>query len=266
MFANDQLSCYDGLVLQHARQGDVLVGYLEPLLPMIILRKPRSGSVRRDCSVRHLNRKADPAMSPSMSMSGIAIGQTLIIVLCAIITLLTFAGASPWQVLLVLAAVAAAAAILMLGGRAPARRQPRKPPAFRPGAPSLGNVLGAGMALLLLAPLLALIGVAIRIETPGPILVRHRRRGSGAAPLWRLGFRTAAPSAAGPLRPTRVGAWLLRTGLYRLPQLWHVVRGEMSLSALQEDPPASGHPPTSPDAPLTAFHAGLVSGLRMRDE
>jgi exopolysaccharide biosynthesis polyprenyl glycosylphosphotransferase len=111
------------------------------------------------------------------------------------------------------------------------------------------DVMIAGTALLLLAPLLGLIALAIRLDSPGPILFRQRRVGRGETTFDLLKFRSmhqnaervvhelmAINEATGPLfksrrdpRVTRVGRVLRRWSLDELPQLWNVLRGEMSL-------------------------------------
>ena len=97
-----------------------------------------------------------------------------------------------------------------------------------------------GTALLLLAlPLMVAIAVAIRIDTPGPALFRQKRRGLNNSPFDILKFRTMVyvpgPELAVPQahrhdpRITRVGRVLRRTSLDELPQLFNVLKGEMSL-------------------------------------
>ncbi len=91
--------------------------------------------------------------------------------------------------------------------------------------------------LLLLAPLMLLIAVGIRLDSPGPALFRQARGGRGGVPFEILKFRTmrvmgdAAPLPAVPddRRVTRLGRLLRRTSLDELPQLLNVLRGEMSL-------------------------------------
>jgi lipopolysaccharide/colanic/teichoic acid biosynthesis glycosyltransferase len=109
-------------------------------------------------------------------------------------------------------------------------------------------VAGAGAALILLSPLLLVAGAAIRLETPGPVLFRQRRVGARGREFDMWKFRTmcdgaeqqraelvAASRAAQWLdlehdpRVTRVGRVLRRTSIDELPQLWNVLRGDMSL-------------------------------------
>jgi lipopolysaccharide/colanic/teichoic acid biosynthesis glycosyltransferase len=81
-----------------------------------------------------------------------------------------------------------------------------------------------------------LIAVAVRGEDGGPVLFRQRRVGRGGQLFELLKFRSmsvgaagAAVTAAGDRRVTRTGRWLRKFKLDELPQLWNVVRGEMSL-------------------------------------
>lgn len=112
--------------------------------------------------------------------------------------------------------------------------------------------------LVLLGPLLVLIAVAVKIDSPGPALYRQRRVGRSLMPFTLNKFRTmrhgASPERhrafvlsliageqpadaqgaprfklAGDERVTRLGALLRRFSLDELPQLWNVLRGEMAL-------------------------------------
>jgi len=91
---------------------------------------------------------------------------------------------------------------------------------------------------VMLAPLMAAIALAIRLETPGPAIFRQHRRGVNAQPFKIRKFRTMhAEAAAGEVkqavrcdaRVTRVGEWLRKTSLDELPQVFNVLRGEMSI-------------------------------------
>jgi exopolysaccharide biosynthesis polyprenyl glycosylphosphotransferase len=103
----------------------------------------------------------------------------------------------------------------------------------------------AAMLLTLFSPLLALIALAVRIESPGPIVFRQRRVGRDGHEFDVFKFRSmymsraggeftppggAAPGGIeGTDRRTRVGRLLRRTSLDELPQLFNVLRGDMSL-------------------------------------
>jgi exopolysaccharide biosynthesis polyprenyl glycosylphosphotransferase len=111
------------------------------------------------------------------------------------------------------------------------------------------DFFGALALLVVLSPMLALIALAVRITSRGPVLYRSIRPGIGGEPFACLKFRTmrtdadalqtrleALNEASGPLfkirrdpRTTRVGAVLRRYSLDELPQLLNVLRGEMSL-------------------------------------
>jgi lipopolysaccharide/colanic/teichoic acid biosynthesis glycosyltransferase len=92
---------------------------------------------------------------------------------------------------------------------------------------------------LLITPLLALIAVAIRIDTPGPALFRQRRFGRNFEPFVILKFRSLRVGEPDPCanyemarkdpRITRVGSWLRRTSFDELPQIFNVIAGSMSL-------------------------------------
>lgn len=91
-------------------------------------------------------------------------------------------------------------------------------------------------ALVAAAPVLAAVAVAVRVTTPGPVLFRHRRMGRHGRPFEMLKFRTMHHGTAGPAvtagndrRITAIGRMLRKTKLDELPELWNVVRGDMSL-------------------------------------
>lgn len=107
--------------------------------------------------------------------------------------------------------------------------------------------LGSLLLLLLLAPLLLAVAVAIKIESPGPVLFRQQRVGKAGALFWMLKFRSMVVDneGAGPLfklrsdpRITRVGAVLRRYSLDEMPHLINVLLGDMSLVGPQPPLPA----------------------------
>jgi exopolysaccharide biosynthesis polyprenyl glycosylphosphotransferase len=111
------------------------------------------------------------------------------------------------------------------------------------------DVVGAGLALILLGPVLAVLGILVRLDSPGPALYAALRVGRKGRAFRCYKFRTMVRDAdglkeklrernerQGPFfkitddpRITRVGRWLRRYSLDELPQLWNVLRGEMSL-------------------------------------
>ncbi|WP_052214305.1 exopolysaccharide biosynthesis polyprenyl glycosylphosphotransferase [Belnapia sp. F-4-1] len=96
----------------------------------------------------------------------------------------------------------------------------------------------AALALAVAAVPMALIALAVRLDSPGPVLFRQRRTGFNNQPFYVLKFRTMYHEAAdytvarqvslGDKRVTRVGAILRRTSLDELPQLFNILRGDMS--------------------------------------
>jgi lipopolysaccharide/colanic/teichoic acid biosynthesis glycosyltransferase len=101
------------------------------------------------------------------------------------------------------------------------------------------DVVGAAGTLLLAAPVLAVAAAAIKAEDRGPVLYRQRRVGLHGREFELLKLRTMVVGAEGQgagfavdegdPRITRVGRLLRRVSIDELPQLWNVLRGEMSL-------------------------------------
>jgi lipopolysaccharide/colanic/teichoic acid biosynthesis glycosyltransferase len=101
------------------------------------------------------------------------------------------------------------------------------------------DLLIGGIGCLLSAPLIALAALAIRLESPGHPIYRQRRVGRDGRPFEIYKLRTMVAGAErigaglaiqeGDDRIPRVGALLRRTSLDELPNLWNVVRGEMSI-------------------------------------
>ncbi len=100
------------------------------------------------------------------------------------------------------------------------------------------DMLVAGVGLLLLLPLMGVIALLIKLDTPGSVFFAHERVGRYGRKFKVLKFRTmvqdahkrgGAITAGHDPRITRVGRILRKTKLDELPQLWNVLKGEMSL-------------------------------------
>jgi exopolysaccharide biosynthesis polyprenyl glycosylphosphotransferase len=123
------------------------------------------------------------------------------------------------------------------------------------------DVVGAGVGLIVLSPVFALIAIAIRRESPGPIFYRQERVGMDGRTFQMLKFRSMYADATDEIhrrlmvetikyparanrgtrgkplygkvfndpRLTKVGKWIRRYSLDELPNLWNVLKGEMSL-------------------------------------
>jgi exopolysaccharide biosynthesis polyprenyl glycosylphosphotransferase len=101
------------------------------------------------------------------------------------------------------------------------------------------DVLGSGVGLLILAPLLIGIAAAIKLTSPGPVFFRQKRYGYHNRRFWILKFRTmyvdlsdergTRQATADDPRVTPLGRMLRKTSLDELPQLINVLKGDMSL-------------------------------------
>jgi putative colanic acid biosynthesis UDP-glucose lipid carrier transferase len=100
------------------------------------------------------------------------------------------------------------------------------------------DLFGAGLALLVLAPFIGVLALAIKLDSRGPVLFKQQRCGFNGRNFIIRKFRTMHVMEDGPAvvqampadnRVTRVGKWLRRTSLDELPQLLNVLDGSMSL-------------------------------------
>jgi putative colanic acid biosysnthesis UDP-glucose lipid carrier transferase len=127
----------------------------------------------------------------------------------------------------------------------------------------IAEIALASLLLLALAPLLCLIALAVRLTSPGPVLFRQLRHGRDMQPFWLLKFRSmrhvpppagvVEQASRGDLRITPLGRFLRRTSIDELPQLFNVMRGDMSL--IGPRPHAIEH---------DHYYSDLVPGYRSR--
>ena len=148
--------------------------------------------------------------------------------------------------------------------------------AERAGTRSL-DLLGAGVGLVLLSPLLVVLTLAIRITSPGPALFRSTRVGRNARPFTLCKFRSmiAGAQAVGPAitaaddsRVTGLGTTLRRTKLDELPQLLNVLKGDMSLVGPRPEDPTYVALYSREQLAILDVKPGITSpaSLRYRDE
>jgi lipopolysaccharide/colanic/teichoic acid biosynthesis glycosyltransferase len=124
------------------------------------------------------------------------------------------------------------------------------------------DLLVASITILLLRPLMLAIAVAVKLESRGPVVYRSLRVGKGGTLFVCYKFRTMIPAAnqlrkklchlnqrRGPFfkiaddpRVTRLGRFLRKYSLDELPQLWNVIKGEMSLVGPRPHPPKDVEP------------------------
>jgi lipopolysaccharide/colanic/teichoic acid biosynthesis glycosyltransferase len=147
---------------------------------------------------------------------------------------------------------------------------------FSPGKRLL-DAGAAGAGLVLLLPLMAVIAVAVRLTSSGPVLFRQRRVGKDGKLFEILKFRTMlhCPQGAGPgvtrkgdSRVTAMGRVLRRVKLDELPQLFNVFRGDMSLVGPRPDLPEFCQAVRPEQQQVFALRPGLTgwATLHFRDE
>jgi lipopolysaccharide/colanic/teichoic acid biosynthesis glycosyltransferase len=152
------------------------------------------------------------------------------------------------------------------GGK-PVRRPPPRPSTYQWALKPLIDVVLTVLLLLVLWPALIAVAVAIKIDSPGPVLFVQTRVGQHGRRIRVIRFRSVnlsselwqltlahAPVEVDPRSEglTRIGRALLRTRLDRMPQLLNVLRGEMSLVGPR------------PPLPYEVKHYGPVDWIRLR--
>jgi exopolysaccharide biosynthesis polyprenyl glycosylphosphotransferase len=108
------------------------------------------------------------------------------------------------------------------------------------------DLVGSVVGLVILSPLLVLISLMVKLDSPGPVFYAQERMGLDAKPFWCLKFRSMRTDAEkdgpgwtteGDPRVTRLGRFIRRFSIDELPQLINVVLGEMSLVGPRPEQP-----------------------------
>jgi lipopolysaccharide/colanic/teichoic acid biosynthesis glycosyltransferase len=130
------------------------------------------------------------------------------------------------------------------------------------------DVACAGLGLLLATPLIGLLMLAIRLDSPGPSMFRQTRIGRGGCPFTIYKLRTFHGHCHGfygdeeirwcDPRITRIGAWLRRSKLDELPQLYNVLCGDMSLVGPRPSLPEQVEPYSLTDLVRLDVRPGLT--------
>jgi len=141
------------------------------------------------------------------------------------------------------------------------------------------DILIAGLGILVLLPVLLLLALLIKRDSPGPVFYWGQRVGRGGRPFGILKFRTMYETTAsyngprvtgqGDPRITPLGQWLRDTKINELPQLWNVLKGDMSLVGPRpEDQDFVTHWPADVRQVLLSVRPGITSpaSILYRDE
>lgn len=106
---------------------------------------------------------------------------------------------------------------------------------LRIGLPRTVEIILSLAGLSLSAPILAVVALLIKVDSRGPVLFRQKRVGQNGKPFTMLKFRTMGNfcngsliTAANDTRVTKVGRFLRRSKIDELPELWNVLKGDMS--------------------------------------
>lgn len=132
------------------------------------------------------------------------------------------------------------------------------------------DIVASGLGLVLLSPLFLWLAWRVRRESPGPVFFRGRRSGKEGREFYILKFRTmyenpasyagSSVTGSGDPRITPLGKWLRDSKLNELPQLWNVLKGEMSLVGPRpEDPAIVATWPEGARREILALRPGITS-------
>ncbi len=141
----------------------------------------------------------------------------------------------------------------------------------------LFDILFAAFGLLILSPLLLLLAIAVKLSSRGSVLFRQQRVGKDGRPFYIVKFRSMVANAEkmgisvtkdGDPRITRVGRFLRKTKSDELPQLWNVLRGDMSFVGPRPEVPRYVAHYTAEQRRVLALKPGItdLATLEFRNE
>ncbi len=139
------------------------------------------------------------------------------------------------------------------------------------------DIMLAGAGLLILSPLVVVLSALVKLSSPGPVLHRAQRSGRQGQLFtlykfrsMRVGAAAAGPgiTAHGDPRITEIGKFLRKTKLDELPQLWNVVKGDMSIVGPRPEDPRYVASYTAEQRRILDWRPGITSpaSVTYRDE
>lgn len=138
------------------------------------------------------------------------------------------------------------------------------------------DIVAAGAGLLVLTPLFGVIALLIKLDSPGPVFFKQKRIGRGFCPFWIYKFRTMRHEAADApqltvgddARITRIGHFLRRSKLDELPQLFNILKGDMTLVGPRPEVPRYVEAFRRDYEEILTVRPGLtdLASLKYRDE
>ncbi|MAO72356.1 MAG: sugar transferase [Flavobacteriales bacterium] len=128
------------------------------------------------------------------------------------------------------------------------------------------------IGLIVLTPVLILISIAIKISSSGPVLFYQKRVGKDGKLFTLIKFRSmtvqqqskSTATARGDVRITKIGAFLRKYKLDELPELWNVIKGEMSLVGPRPDVPGYADKLVGNDRNILKLRPGITGAASLK--
>ena len=128
------------------------------------------------------------------------------------------------------------------------------------------------IGLIVLSPILILISFAIKIGSKGPVLFSQKRVGKDGKLFTLIKFRSmtvqqesnSTTTARGDIRITKIGSFLRKYKLDELPELWNIIKGEMSLVGPRPDVPGYADKLVGRDREILKLRPGITGTARLK--